>query len=842
MQDRKALTSYNFVRNLKGKIAMKNMTLAPTSESRSEQERLHFLLSERIAQEGIVLLKNDGMLPLQSKKIALLGSGGRRTVIGGTGSGATHPRETVGIEEGFKKLGFEIATENWLDRYDQHYDDSYAAWKARIESKVVGMTNIFQILGIIAHDRFVYPTGIPVEDQDLIEGVDDAIYVISRQAGEGADRHVIPADYLLDDVEKANLKKISSFYKNVCVLINVGGFIDVSYLDTLNIKSIAYVAQCGQDGGDAIAKVLSGDVNPSGKLTATWPADLNDIPSTKEFSENGNPFIQDFKEGIFVGYRYFDTFNVKPRFPFGFGLSYTEFQYTGALSLDKECACVRVNVINEGKRAGKEVLQVYVAIPEKNAEAKRLVAFAKSKELAPGEAQSIDIPFSVRDLSYFREEDANRVLAKGTYEVLLGNYSDNVSPIGYFEVKEDMVIEKLRNLCVKKADFVDMVPPAKKSVEKKPGLPCIEIKPLEVIVHDYEKPREYEPAERKFLESLSNEELATLIVGPGVQPTKEERKIIALGASGNSSAALSEKYGIPNAIYSDGPAGLNLTPRIVECPDGEVKSRDPYPQYDFGMFGKIMRMKMLGKPEDGICRYQYTTTWPCGVIRAQTWSVELNEALGEAMGEEMERFGITVWLAPGMNLTRNTLCGRTFEYCSEDPVLTGEIAASVTKGVQSHPGKGVSLKHFACNNSEFERNQMTSNVSERALRDLYLKGFEIAVKKANPMTVMASYNKINDVYNPNNHDLLVSILRKEWGFDGLVMSDWDAISPKSGDILKGCPAGTDLVMPGNADQKKAVQEALDSGAISREDAYFAARNVLRIVRVNTVVPWDYPRN
>ncbi|MCR4562530.1 MAG: glycoside hydrolase family 3 C-terminal domain-containing protein [Bacilli bacterium] len=821
---------------------MKNFTLASTSEDRSEREVVNLSLSEKIATEGIVLLSNDRMLPLRNKRIALLGSGARRTIIGGTGSGATHPRSTVGIEEGFKNLGFEVATTSWLDRYDTYYDNSYANWKNNIEEKVAGLTDIFAVLGVISHDRFVYPTGIPVEKEDLVEGVEDAIYVISRQAGEGADRHVVPADYLLDDMEKENLKRVCSHYKNVCVVINVGGFIDCSYFDTLPIKSIVYVAQCGQAGGNAIAQVLSGKVTPSGKLTATWPNDLNDIPSTKEFSENGNPFIQDFKEGIFVGYRYFETFGVAPRYAFGHGLSYTTFDMDAEFSLNKETITVRAKVENTGDVGGKEVVQIYASSPEANAERKGLVAFAKTKVLEPGEIEVLRIEFSIRDLAYFNEELASRVLVAGTYELLIGDSSDNVQPFGYLEVEEDKVVEKLKNLCKLRADFKDMVPPAKRLLIKKPGLKTekVDLKSIKVVTHTYVRENNILPHERAFLESMSNEELATLMIGASIRPSKEERIVTVLGASGITSGLLSEKYGIPNVVFSDGPAGLNLTPRIVVCPDGEVKSRDIYPQYDFGLPGKMMRMYGLGKPEDGECRYQYATTWPCGVIRAQTWNTSLNKELGKAMGVEMEEMGVTIWLAPGMNLTRNTLCGRTFEYCSEDPVLTGEIAAAVTLGVQSHKGKGVSIKHFACNNSEYERNQMTSNVSERALRDLYLKGFEIAVKKSHPKTVMASYNKINEVYNTNNYDLCVDILRNEWGFDGLVMSDWDAVSPKSGNIKLAAPCGVDIVMPGNKEQRQNVIDALNAGEISREDAYQCVHNVLKLVQENTVIPWDYP--
>lgn len=275
-----------------------------------------------------------------------------------------------------------------------------------------------------------------------------------------------------------------------------------------------------------------------------------------------------------------------------------------------------------------------------------------------------------------------------------------------------------------------------------------------------------------------------------------------------------------SAIQETVSAGLNPTSQIVEMPDGGVKAArvpenlEAYRRYLFG-FAKIALTSQMADPEEGIVHYQYATAWPCSQLLAQSFDTELLEEIGDAVGREMEEYGVTVWLAPGMNIHRNPLCGRTFEYYSEDPLVSGKMAAAVVRGVQSHKGKGMSAKHFAANNCELERNSSSSNVNERALREIYLRGFEIAVKESKPMTVMASYNMVNGVYATNSYDLLVKVLRNEWGFEGLVMSDWyslkadreDCLKAVTSDITKAHQVQCDLVMPGRPDQIEGNEQA-----------------------------------
>lgn len=255
-------------------------------------------------------------------------------------------------------------------------------------------------------------------------------------------------------------------------------------------------------------------------------------------------------------------------------------------------------------------------------------------------------------------------------------------------------------------------------------------------------------------------------------------------------------------------------------------------------------LSRMAKPEQGTMHYQYATAWPCSQLLAQSFDPELLYKVGDAVGREMEQYGVTIWLAPGMNIHRNPLCGRTFEYYSEDPLVSGKMAAAIVRGVQSHPGKGMSVKHFVANNCELNRNRSSSNLTEKTLREIYLRGFEIAVKESNPMTVMASYNKVNGLHVVNNYDLLAKVLRNEWGFRNTVISDWDSMKanakepevPLTGDVQKAQANQMDLVCPGRDDQKVAVLNGLKSGKVKRSDLERSATRILRMIRANTEVP------
>ncbi len=804
-------------------------------------------LARRAAAEGFVLLENDGVLPIREKKIALYGSGARMTVKGGTGSGAVRERYSVTVAQGLEAAGFEITTKDWLDRFDKFYADTYEEYRQSMEEKVEGIREFHKILGMIP--PFRHPTGIPVTREDVESSAcDTAIYVLARQAGEGNDRRDEQGDYRLDDVERENLEFVSKAYKNFIVIINAGGVIDVSFLDALHVSALVYFVQGGEEGGNALADVLSGKVNFSGKLATSWAYKFEDIPSNTTYSYlGGDPHNQEYNEGIYVGYRFFDSFGVKPRYSFGYGLSYTDFaiDYEGT-SMEHGCVELTTAVTNTGAVPGREVVQVYATVPfgTAGAEAKRLAAFAKTKELKPGERTHVTLKVPMKQLACYDESRAAWVLRGGEYILRIGNSAESAAPAAVLTLEKDAAIELCVNVCPPQHDIDEIAPPARPA-EDTSGLPVYSMDGFlpEIEAHNYDTPEEAADA---LVETMTPEDLITLVVGGGT--SNKQLQVMAMGASGTTTPALYDTLGIPNVILSDGPAGLNLTSQVVEMPDGSVKAArvpetmEAYKRYLFG-FSRMALMSQMAKPEDGTVHYQYATAWPCSQLLAQSFDEALLEEVGRAVGAEMETFGVTVWLAPGMNIHRNPLCGRTFEYYSEDPLISGKMAAAIVRGVQSHPGKFMSVKHFAANNCELQRNFSSSNMTERTLRELYLRGFEIAVRESAPGTVMAAYNKVNGVYCTNNYDLLVKVLRCEWGFKGLVMSDWDAMKadrvdptvPVSGNVQKAHAAQCDLVCPGRPDQIEALTKGLETGTVKIEDLKRSAARILRLVRANTAL-------
>lgn len=855
---------------------MKKTIKSGTSKEVTEFEQKNRELARKAAAEGFVLLENDGILPLKDRRVALYDSGARMTVKGGTGSGAVRERYSVTIAQGLENAGFTIASVFWLDRFDKFYQDTYEAYRQKQEKKVEGIREFYQILGMI--EPFEHPTGIPVIWEDVEEAAcDTAIYVLARQAGEGNDRYDRQGDYRLDDVERDNLKFLSKAYQNFIVIINAGGVIDVSFLDTLHVSALVYFVQGGEEGGNALADVLSGKRNFSGKLATSWAYSFEDIPSNTTYSYlGGDKYNQEYKEGIYVGYRYFDTFDVRPRYAFGYGLSYTSFEYSvpgegmnrntfmgkcvsqaqgtsvsqdpsaePGIFIDRGGIRLTVAVKNTGAVSGREVVQLYVTVPFGNgAEKQRLAAFAKTKELASGETENVELTAAFRELANYDEIRAAWVLRAGEYILRVGNASDHNAPAAVLTLAKDTVLEQCVNICPVRHTIEEITPP-KRQEENLGHIPYYAIDPYlpDTIYHSYDAPRE---EAESVVESMTAKQLASLVVGGGT--SAQNLQVEAMGASGATTPELYEDLGIPNVVLSDGPAGLNLTSQIVELPDGTTKAArvpevlEAYKRYLFGFSGMVLKSRMA-EPEEGQVHYQYATAWPCSQLLAQTFDTELLERIGHGVGAEMEAFGVTVWLAPGMNIHRNPLCGRTFEYYSEDPYVSGKMAAAIVRGVQRHPGKGMSIKHFAANNCELERNMSSSNMTERTLRELHLRGFEIAVKEAAPMTVMAAYNKVNGVYCTNNYDLLVKVLRNEWGFEGLVMSDWDAMKasredctrPVSGDVQKAHRAGCDLIMPGRPDQVEALLRGVESGEVEISDLKRSAMRVLKMIRGNTVI-------
>lgn len=808
------------------------------SSEPTELELRNRALAREAAAEGFVLLKNENSaLPLKNRKIALYGMGARMTVKGGLGSGSVEERYSVNIEDGLKNAGYEITSQDWLNDYDAEYVSTYQAYHDMVEEKVKGLTNPMQIIPLAHSFVYRYPSGRLVTAEDVHKSkTDTAIYVLMRQAGEGNDRKLEKGDYYITDIERENLRFLAKAYEHLILILNVGGHIDMAFLDEISgIDAIVVFAQGGEEGGNALADVLSGKKNFSGKLADTIPMRYEDIPFGDEFSYlNGDVRNEYYKEGIYVGYRYFDSFCKAVRYPFGYGLSYTTFDIkTESVARNRPAVEARVAVTNTGAVEGREVVQLYVSVPGERKEYQRLVTFAKTGDLHPGKTEICELKFDLAECASYCEEKAAWVLDAGSYVVRIGNSSRGTSVAAVIELDKPVITRQCRNCCA----AVDELPEFAASVTWKApeNVPVLTANAADIttVVTDYTEPEIMEnEQEKRILDSLTVEEQAWFLQGGALRnPPKGAFEIH--GAGGKTVTALLDK-GIRNVIFSDGPAGVNIGQKAKALPTGGFAPAVVPERYSWGVMGKAMKAQLDKIP--GKIVYRYATAWPVEMLLAQSWNTGLLRRIGRAVGEEMLYFGITVWLAPGMNIHRNPLGGRAFEYYSEDPVLTGEMAAALTNGVQSHHGLSVSLKHFCCNNSEDNRNGISANVSERALREIYLKGFEIAVRKSRPGTVMSSYNMVNQVYTANRHDLLTDILRCEWGFNGLVMTDWGSTNDHAGCPELAAPSGNDLIMPGEEYDRKCILEAIADGRLSQETVRRSACRVLRLMlNANTPV-------
>ena len=633
-------------------------------------------------------------------------------------------------------------------------------------------------------------------------------------------------------------------------MINVGGQFDLNFLHEIpNINAVIFMGQLGTMGGQAVADIVCGKHTPSGKLTDTWAKHYRDYPASDDYSYlNGNLDEEYYREGIYVGYRYFDTLHVAPRYPFGYGLSYTEFEmHLAGMRLERTTVEISVDVKNKGEvYSGKEVVQIYVSCPdgELKKEAQRLTSFAKTKNLKPGEEERTVLQFDLRDLTSYREKDAATVLEPGEYVVRVGNSSRNTRVCGILKLETEMITEKHSHICKAPLRVTELEWQEEKELLHATG-DCRQNwgRTCEMIIDDVEKiqsfqiepgiipetDHEYGPVEiysseetDRILESLTLRDMAELVVGGGMSG---HRFFEAPGAAGVTTGNLTAK-GIPNVVMADGPAGLRLHKISSVSITGKVKGVEPNISF-MKYLPEPVKKVMLGNPNSKNLLYQFTTAFPVGISLASSWNLQLAEEVGNAVGKEMEAYGVTYWLAPGMNIHRNPLCGRNFEYFSEDPLLTGKFAAAITKGVQKNRGCYVTLKHYCCNNQEDNRNKTNANVNERALREIYLKGFEIAVKESHPGAVMSSYNKVNGKYVNNSYRLLTQVLRNEWGFDGFVMTDWFATGRKYGDPAHAIASGNDLIMPGSSGTVDDIVKAVSKGIILEEDVKRSAANVLK---------------
>ncbi len=775
----------------------------------------HIALSRKAAEEGMVLLENDGILPLKKEQpLALFGKASVDYVKGGGGSGDVYCKYVHSLYDGLKANGvsvYEPLISFYRDDLKKQYENG----------RVPGMT------------------AEPKLSADLVKGAtaftDTAVILINRFSGEGWDRsdvecnneynpwetetsmpkiagEIFPdGDFYLTKEEKELVATVKKNFKKVIAVLNIGGVIDLRWLKEDGINAALYMGQGGMEGGDAAAKVLLGLVNPSGRLVDTFAGELEDYPSTAGFHESFD--YVNYNEDIYVGYRYFLTIpeaDKKIIYPFGYGLSYTSFESNiVSMSLCDDTFYFTVKVTNTGDKAGKNVVQLYYSAPQGKLfkPARELGDFAKTKCLEPGESQIISLSVSKYQMSSFDDlgkvRDASYVLEKGEYRFCLGNNSMDVAKVDLvWNNEEDEVMQELSHKLapvelkermlsdgsyealprgqhkdINESVITKMEPGTEEGltpVVRSRDSYCLTT-PFKKDAHIFAEVAEGKITLDEFVDQLSLEDLMNLVGG---QPNTGVANTFGFGNL--------PEYGVPSAMTADGPAGVRIA------------------------------------PETGIL----TTAFPCSTLLACTWNEHLLAQVGKAGGEELKENNLAVWLTPAINIHRSPLCGRNFEYYSEDPIVAGRLAAALVNGIQSN-NVGASVKHFACNNKETNRKHSDSRVSERALREIYLKAFEIVVKTAKPYTIMSAYNAINGERASESHDLLTGILRDEWGFEGMVTSDWWT----RGEHYKESNAGNDLKMGnGYTDRLKAADE---KGALDHEQLKLNAKRIL-----NTILKFD----
>ena len=793
----------------------------------SPREKRHAALARKAAAAGIVLLRNDNVLPLDPDiSVALLGTGAGRTVKGGIGSGDVNNRANVSIYEGLRTAGIHLTSEDWINYYEALYHGARLAWKDKILDDATKVENPFDAY---AANPFVLPLGRPVTLQDLV-GASVAIYVISRISGEGKDRTPTAGDYLLSERETADLRTLNEAGLPLVLVLNAGGPVELTDLlaEYRHPLAVLQISQPGQQGGEAVADILLGKAVPEGKLTATWAKRYADYPCADTFGAcNGDLEKEDYAEGLYVGYRWFDSFGIEPLFGFGHGLSYTTFSTAfTALHPGDHGVEVDLTVTNTGDRfTGREVAQLYAACPQTGTarEYRRLAGFSKTRPLAPGESKTVTVSVPAKQLAEFLPGRGAWVIPAGIYTLFAGGSLAEAAPCAHLTVDAEVVLETTHPICPLHHPFgeVGSAAPAMEKAAKAAALdlPAFAFAPLsdEVPV----------PAPVPMADGPVDE-LVPMLYGNITQgaSTLGSAGIRVPGSAGETSEALEASRGVPSLIMADGPAGLRLRQSYqVDPADGSV--------IPTGVLGSLEN-GFLDEPrhlDTADTYYQFCTAFPVGTALAQSWDTSLMKEFGRAIAAEMAEFHIDLWLAPGMNIQRNPLCGRNFEYYAEDPLLSGTLAAAVTRGVQADGTRGVTIKHYACNNQEDHRMGVDARVSEQALREIYLRGFEIAVKTAAPAALMTSYNRINGVQAANNRDLCTVVARGEWGFDGLIMSDWNTTVPADGSEPWRCAAaGNDVIMPGNPHDDADIRAALADGRLAETDVRACAGRLMALAR------------
>ena len=728
----------------------------------------HIALSREAAAEGMVLLKNEhNLLPLKAgSRIALFGKGSFDYVKGGGGSGDVTVSYVHNLYDGFQMLHDAVSLyEPLCDFYRANVNEQYD------QGSVPGMTTE------------------PALSAELLAGAsaytDTAVIVLSRFSGEGWDRSSIEyngeynpwetetsmpkisgeifpdGDFYLTKEESAMIAQVKQHFSRIAVVLNIGGIIDTSWIKNDDQISSALIAwQGGMEGGLATAELLCGKISPSGKLPDTFAASVDDYPSTADFHESVD--YVDYTEDIYVGYRYFETFGDAAKrvcYPFGFGLSYTQFSLT-VQSVTETAQAIRafVLVTNTGDYSGKEVVQMYYSAPQGLLQkpARELSAFCKTRTLLPGESQLLTLETAKNSMASYDDLGkifkSSYILEKGDYHFYIGTSVRDVTALDYvMTLDANLLVEQLSskaapaslkkrlladgsyeelpqgtannpNACV----FEKMIPGTEEALSPatRGRASCLLLNSYKENAHPLIDVYEGKISLDEFTAQLDDDDLIHLLGG---QPNTSVANTYGYGNL--------PEYGVPNIMTADGPAGLRLAKEYYE--DGKGKhavGNASMPDSIMEMLSGPMKLVMSlmggnGKPKAGCeIKTQYCTAIPIGTALAQSFDTDFVQRCGDIVGEEMEHFGVHLWLAPALNIHRSIRCGRNFEYYSEDPLVSGKMAAAMTRGVQAHKGCGTTIKHYAANNKEYNRTRNNSMVSERAMREIYLKGFGICVR------------------------------------------------------------------------------------------------------------------
>ncbi|MBE6801466.1 MAG: beta-glucosidase [Ruminococcaceae bacterium] len=791
--------------NVIGKVVNKlgqNEAMANDDMSKDVTEGMPELLREAAA-EGTVLLRNDGILPLKDTDvISVFGRVQNDYIYVGYGSGGDVIKPyTVNLMEGLRNNGVKV---------NEELATIYRKWCSENAPDH----------GFWGHWPHYYEE-MPIDTKTIktaSQKTGIAVVVIGRAAGEDRENTLTKGSYYLTDDEKSLISRVSENFNKTVIILDIGGIIDMSWEKEIlkGDSAILIPWQGGMESGNAVAEVLSGKREPSGRLTDTIAKSYEDYPSAENF---GNREYNNYTEDVYVGYRYFETFNKDAvLYPFGFGLGYANFERNLiSVQIKNDIIALKISTKNTSDYSGKDVLQIYIEAPQgKLGKPSRvLCAYEKTRILNCSEEQEfeINIPFytfASYDDSGKTPYKSSYIIEKGIYNVYLGGDVRRAKKVYSFEINENIVLETLKEVAAPKESFDRLIPKEnignfEKSYEK---VPTSTDNLKEIILS--ELPENFGTSKKRNIKlsdvKNGNETLNNFIA----QLTPDELEAISrgayimnspLGAKGNAGVmggvlpSLRE-LGIDPVTTTDGPSGI----RLLAC----------------------------------------CSLLPSGTSIASMWNKNLAYRLYQKVGGEMKAKGSDILLAPGMNIHRSPLCGRNFEYYSEDPLLTGKTAAAVVSGLQSE-GVAACPKHFACNNQETNRNKNDSRLSERALREIYLKGFEICVKDAKPLTIMTSYNKINGVWAHYHYDLCTRILRQEWKYDGLVMTDWwmqyttSPEFPALKDNAYRVRAGVDVLMPGGkrTGKKKPDGTLLKTykkeNGITLGEMQRTAKNVLNLV-------------